>query len=990
MVAVNLTDDKLNPFPGLRPFRPGESDFFFGREDESAEVAEKLLRNRFVAVTGSTGSGKSSLVLCGVIPSIKRHAAAEGGKWNFIVTHPGKDPFRDITSALSGPDRDGKTLLFVDQLEEIFRYYNPHISDPSGYDAKEFINLLVSVANGSRPDIYLIVAIRSDMIYLCEHYRGFSDILNNSSFLVSPLSRTGICKAIKGPLDMAGVAIDDDLVELLANEVAESSEQLLLLQHAMLNTWNRWKRMNEPERPVDLSDYGSVDSMKDSISIHADEVYFGLDNNCRTICEKMFRIISGKSPDDKNIRYLSTFLDLKLSVPCNEEDLLKVMEGFRDPLFSFLNPPSAVPLTDETVIDLSHECLINLWDRLKYWTGEEAASVQVYLRLSEASALYQQGRAGLLKEPDLQAAISWRDNNNPTSGWARKYDPAFERAMVYLRTSEREYNESEARRSRREKWRLHRVRIISSVLGIIAIVAAVAMLGSLISKISSDNRRKQVEQQNLIIESQKKAAEQFAATALKRSVESDSNAVSASRREQMERMLRRNAENQVLSSKTVADEAIRESRHATQASLLAMMNADSALKAGNETQRLRMISVAKTMSLRSQQADINGDLQALLALQAHLFNKRNNGNRNDADIYTGLYTLAKNRKSDKIKVFEEVSGTVRNILFIPDRNEFIASDNEGRVMLYDLKNQGREKNYRLLYTDTEIVEVMAVSPDAGWLACGDGSNSVKMISLDGRGTNYELKGHSGKIKSLVFSFDGSFLYSAALDGKVLKWNLASGNSVELETDRTIITSLDVSSDNRYVAGVTDRGEGVVWNQGNTAGKFRIETANKRIRCIRFKPNEARIAVGYDDGLIEIWDVTAGKMMSEFRAHSGEIKDIRFNRYYEQMATSGDDETLKLWDTGDFINPPVCFKDNEGIVVGFEFSPNGEVIFSGSIGTKARIISRPAYADSFAADGCFYVTRNFTPDEWLAYVGRDITYEKTCPEAEFRIKIREIR
>ena len=132
------------------------------------------------------------------------------------------------------------------------------------------------------------------------------------------------------------------------------------------------------------------------------------------------------------------------------------------------------------------------------------------------------------------------------------------------------------------------------------------------------------------------------------------------------------------------------------------------------------------------------------------------------------------------------------------------------------------------------------------------------------------------------------------------------------------------------------------------------------------------------------------MLSEFRAHSGEIKNIRFNRYNEQMATSGDDETLKLWDTGDFINPTVCFKDNEGIVVGFEFSPDGDVIFSGSIGSKARIISRPAYADSFAADGCSYVTRNFTPDEWLAYVGRDITYEKTCPEAEFRIKIREIR
>lgn len=990
MASVNLTDEKLNPFPGLRPFKPGESDLFFGRENESAEISGKLLRNRFVAITGTTGCGKSSLVLCGLIPLIKRHASETGEKWNFIVMQPGKDPFGDLSSILAGQDREGKTLLFIDQFEEIFRYANPEIRESSGSDIKGFINLLAAVVNGKYPDIYLIVAIRSDMISLFEHYRGFSDILNNSSFLLSPMSGNGIREAITGPLEIAGVEIDSDLVELLVNEVSESSDQLLELQHAMLHTWIRWKEMNEPERPVDMTDYGSVGTMRYAISRYADEVYFSLDQNGRTICEKMFRILSGKNPSNKNIRYPSSFRELRLSIPCNEDELLKVIEGFRNPAFSFLNPPYTVSLTDETIIDLSHENLIHLWDRLYNWTEEEASSVQVYLRLSETSALYQQGKAGLLKEPDLQAAISWRDKNRPTPGWAQKYDPAFERAMVYLRTSEREHLESEERKARYHKWRLHRIRIISTVLGAIAILAAIATLVAVYSKVTSDIRRKEAEQQSMLIESQKKAAEQYAATALRRSVESDSNAISASRREQMERMLRRNAENQIISSRLVADEALKESRLASQARMKAFMNADSAIKAGNETQRLRMISVARTMSLRSQQSGMTGDLQALLALQAFLFNRKYNGSRNDADIYMGLYTLAKQRNSDKIKIFEGLSGTVKNILFIPARNAFLTSDSEGRVLLYDLNNPGSEQNYRLLYTDREIVDVMAVSPKADWLACGDGNNSVKMISLNGSGANYELKGHSGKIKSLVFSYDGSFLYSAAVDGKVLKWNLESGNSVEIETDRTVITSLDVSSDNKYIAGVTEQGRGVVWNSGNTESKFKIEAADKRIRCIRFKPDEARIAVGYDNGLIEIWDVSAGKKISEFQAHSGEIKEIRFSMSDAQMATSGDDQTLKLWDTGDFVSPPVCFNDNDGIVIGFEFSPEGDVILSGSIGSKTRIIARPAYADSFAADGCSYVTRNFTPNEWLAYVGRDITYEKTCPEAEYRIKIREIR
>ena len=60
------------------------------------------------------------------------------------------------------------------------------------------------------------------------------------------------------------------------------------------------------------------------------------------------------------------------------------------------------------------------------------------------------------------------------------------------------------------------------------------------------------------------------------------------------------------------------------------------------------------------------------------------------------------------------------------------------------------------------------------------------------------------------------------------------------------------------------------------------------------------------------------------------------------------------------------------------------------GAKPKLTARPAFADSFAADGCSYVTRNFTPEEWLAYVGKDITYEKTCSGADYKIKIREIR
>jgi len=331
---------------------------------------------------------------------------------------------------------------------------------------------------------------------------------------------------------------------------------------------------------------------------------------------------------------------------------------------------------------------------------------------------------------------------------------------------------------------------------------------------------------------------------------------------------------------------------------------------------------------------------------------------------------------------------VRSIVFVPGKNEFYASDSRGRVLKWDTGN--KEQNFRVIYSGNEVIEVMAVSPGSDWLACGGSDSGIKMIPVSGNEQLYELKGHSGKIRSLVFSFDGKFLYSAAIDGKVIKWDLSSRSYIEISTDMMQITSMDLSSNNRFIAGISNQGKGLVWNPDQSSEKFRIEPQGKRISNVRFKPGENKIAVGYDDGTVELWDSERREKISEFRAHDGEINDIQFNGRLSQMATAGTDGKLKLWDTDDLLSPPVTFTDKEDAVIAFAFSPDGEVILSGTSGSQPKLTARPAYVDSFAADGCSYVTRNFTPEEWQAYVGKDITYEKTCSGADYNIKIREIR
>src|SRR3954471_13720184 len=102
--------ERANPFPGLRPFRQDEEHLFFGREPQIDPLITKLSRTRFLAVVGSSGSGKSSLINCGLRPALHRGLMASAGtSWRVVRSRPGNNPLRRLAEALS---KDG--LLFRD------------------------------------------------------------------------------------------------------------------------------------------------------------------------------------------------------------------------------------------------------------------------------------------------------------------------------------------------------------------------------------------------------------------------------------------------------------------------------------------------------------------------------------------------------------------------------------------------------------------------------------------------------------------------------------------------------------------------------------------------------------------------------------------------------------------------------------------------------------------------------------------------------------
>ncbi|NJO87629.1 MAG: hypothetical protein HC831_00710 [Chloroflexia bacterium] len=174
----------------------------------------------------------------------------------------------------------------------------------------------------------------------------------------------------------------------------------------------------------------------------------------------------------------------------HEEDVITVINEFRAEGNSFLMPVHAQRLDSNSVIDISHESIMRVWKRLVGWVLTETESAQLYLRLAKSAELYQEGKTGLLVNPDLQLALKWKEENQPNETWALRYDPTFERTMNYLEYSQKEYEKALAAKEERQKRNLRRTRYVAIVLGVASLISISFLIVALNLKLKAEASEK--------------------------------------------------------------------------------------------------------------------------------------------------------------------------------------------------------------------------------------------------------------------------------------------------------------------------------------------------------------------------------------------------------------------------------------------------------------------------------------------------------------------
>jgi tetratricopeptide (TPR) repeat protein len=260
------------PYPGLRPFKREESDIFFGREQHVDQLLGKLGQHHFLAVVGTSGSGKSSLVKAGMLPALEAGFLAQAGAhWYVADLRPGHRPMWALAESLLGSQAFGPArgnameslallhatlrrgplglveamretplperanlLVLVDQFEEIFRYRR----DIDSQEADAFVALLVASARQREVNVYVALTMRSDFLGDCAVFLDLPETINESQFLAPRLARDQRAAAITEPARVFGGDVEPGLVNQMLNDMGADPDQLPLMQHALMRMWD--------------------------------------------------------------------------------------------------------------------------------------------------------------------------------------------------------------------------------------------------------------------------------------------------------------------------------------------------------------------------------------------------------------------------------------------------------------------------------------------------------------------------------------------------------------------------------------------------------------------------------------------------------------------------------------------------------------------------------------------------------------------------------
>ncbi|NEN89829.1 MAG: AAA family ATPase [Okeania sp. SIO3H1] len=836
--ADTSVDENLPcPYQGFHNFGPNEAEFFFGREVFVEELFNATRISNFITLLGASGSGKSSVVLAGLVPKLQQE-----GNWLFTYFCPGANPFLALAEALiplfrtelGGTEQiiqakqlaqsvaigslllkdvfgqikknypNYRVLVIADQFEELYNLCSDESTPHQFLDT--LLNPFHSGENSASP-IVLVATLRADFFGNALSYPPLADILRKGVLLLSSMNLEEVRAVIEKPAKNLGVSFEYGLVQRILNDVQQEPGNLPLplLEFALTELWQK-----RTQNQLTHSAYENIGEISGVLTRYVDEKYHQLSKHEKERVRRIFvqLVLPGEGTEDT--RRIATKEELQ------ESDWYLVKKLADDRLV--VTNRSFVAAQEQETVEVIHEALIRNWDQLRQWmeTDREFRIWQERLRI--AVRLWQE--TGREKEALLRGVLL-----------AEAEDLLQERPEK-LNLLEQEFIELSIEWRKRQK--LEKQRKKSTIPSILIFLLTLLVSITVPITIWFQIQRSQIAE----IRARSASGEALFAS------NSQLEGLIASLRSGKELKLlpRNNTElnNEVIETlQKVVDEIKEQNRF--------QGNQGSVTSVNFSPDGKLLVSVGEngTVNLWNLEGKL---LRSLIGNQ-------------------GSITSLTVTRYGSLLASAGTNGTV-------DLRTW-----EGKLLYSFRGNQGSATS-------------ITFSPDGNLLASAGENGTVNLWNLEGK-LLYSFGRNQGSVTSVAFSPDGKLLASAGENGMVKLWNLEGKLLRSFIGSQGLVTSISFSPDGRLLAIGRKKGTVYLWNlQGVQEQVFNVPKG--AVNSVRFSPDGKLLATAGADGTARLWDLRSRQQSEKFQVPEGAINTISFSPDGKLLATGGEDGTIRLW------------------------------------------------------------------------------------------------
>ena len=1000
----SASSNDTTPYPGLRPFKQEEAELFFGRESQTNEMLTRLEDHadfRFLAVIGSSGSGKSSLVRAGLLPALGQgFLLGAPDKWKFVTARPGKKPLQSLARAwldtfhpqTDQPDatdserhhfvlaqlRGGPLglvrayrgeretpghaiLILIDQFEELFRFRHD-----SG-DARR-VQPVPSSTQSGQAELLDETSLIDDDALTPEQQR------NEAAAFVELLLATA--RQTEVPMYV---------VITMRSDFLGDCDAFLGLPEAISDSQYLTPRMTRSQLtgaitgPLELPQFGAsieqtlVTRILNDVGTYPDQLplmqhalmrtWFAAQKRWRGGNEEKELTFADYSNVDRFAGALQQHLEEAWgSLAGKREQMIaeqlflclseRTDEGALIRRIAKLSEVAAIAGVEESEVIKVVRAFQD--DERNFIIGSPAGelSAKSDLDISHEALLRQWARLGDWIENEANKKEVYRLLANKASLW-NKRDAEGRRGADMLQGRELERAQNwERKRKPTAAWAK---RYQAGIAGTTDYLDTIDYLEKSSQAEAKKNRRARIKWRFSIAG--------FAVTFVSMAVltawalwaqhVAEHEKTKANLRERAA-MVKNLLPDEPVKALVLAIHAAGEDRtRITEENETGLVQVWPSMRSAIEKLSMPMARENKgELGLLDVQSSLFSAIQVSDWL--NLFNAYDSGATSVAISPDGETIVSGGSDGNGTVRLWDLSGNsfaelpvghtdgAHSVAFSPDGKTIVSGGYDGTVRLWDLASK---KYVAELYT-SEFISSFAISPDGEMIVSGDWDGTVQLWDLAGNSlAKTSSTEHTEWISSVVISPDGETIVSGSWDGTVRLWDRSANSIAELLTGHTDgVSSVAISPDGETIVSGGYGGTVSLWDR---AGKYLAEPLighEGAVNSVAIGPDGEMIVSGGADGSVRLWDRSGNSIAELLTGHTDGVSSVAISSDGKMIVSGGYDGSVSLRalnnDTmGRLLKSPKRDNDEYMAFNSIAISPDGEMIVGGGDDGSVRLWDR---------------------------------------------------